>query len=335
MRARALTSLCLLTLVSLALLSLLVGTYQVENGSVFSVLTGGGSALDQHIIFNQRLPRLVAALAVGAALGQAGAIFQSVSRNPLGSPDVIGFTTGSATGALLIILVASSFSGSQASGLPGMSVGLGAVLGGFLTAAFVLLLTGRASAGKTSLGHQMILVGIAVGAMLSSVNDYLLTRADLDAAEAAKTWLYGSLNALTWTTVAVPTLLILLAVPVTLLLTRRLRILELGDDLAAGLGVPVKGTLNLLVGAAVMLTALAISLGGPISFVAFIAPQLATRIWRTPGVALWQSSLLGAVLLLLADYVAAHALTPFQIPVGLVMGAVGGLYLLVVLVKSR
>ncbi|MEU4207910.1 FecCD family ABC transporter permease [Rothia terrae] len=330
------TVLCLLTLVIMALFTLLAGTYQVESGNIWSVLTGSGSALDQHIIFNQRLPRLVAAGAVGASLGLAGAIFQSVSRNPLGSPDVIGFTTGSASGALFIMLVASSMTSSDSTGLPGISIGLGAVLGGFLTAAIVLLLTSHASKnGGTSLGNQMILIGIAVGAMLGSLNDYLLTRADLDAAESAKTWLYGSLNALTWDVVAGPVLLILFFVPATLLLTRRLRILELGDDLASSLGVPPKATLNMLVGAAVLLTALAIMLGGPISFVALIAPQLATRAWKTPGIALCQSSLLGATLLEIADYIAAHALSPFQIPVGLVMGAVGGLYLLIMLIRTR
>ncbi len=331
---RAITGLALVLLIALSLITLIFGTYEITPAGVWQVLTGGGEGLDRYIVLNQRLPRLVAALAVGASLGLAGAIFQSVSRNPLGSPDIIGFTTGSATGALLVVLVltqAGADAETAATG-GGIGTGLGAIAGGFLTAALVLLLSARS--GTSSAGHKLVLVGIAVGAMLSAFNDFLLTRADLEQAESAKTWLYGSLNALTWNSVWLPAVLTCLAVPLVLCFSRMLRVLELGEDLAAGLGLPVHTATRILMTGAVLLTALSIALAGPIGFVALIAPQLSHRVWRTPGAALWQSALTGALLLVAADYVAGHALAPFQIPVGLVTGALGGAYLLWIIVRK-
>ena len=307
--------------------SLIYGSYEMTPEQVFRLIfQGEGTEIERQLVLNQRLPRMLAALVVGAALGLSGAIFQSVSRNALGSPDIIGFTVGSATGALSVVLI-----GPLAA--TGVGMGMGAILGGFVTAAVVMLLAGLG--GGATMGQKMVLIGIAVSAMLSSVNDYLITRGDLEKAEAAKTWQHGSLNAISWGQMEVQSIILVIAVPLILMLTRRLRTLELGDDLAAGLGLPVKRSVNLLVAAAVLLVAIAISVAGPIGFLALIAPQLARRFWRTPGTAMWQSALMGAAILVLADFVAARALAPFQIPVGLVTGAIGGLYMLWLLNRQR
>lgn len=318
----------LLLLCGVAWLALTTGTYSLSLPQIAATLAGQGSELDTHILLNQRLPRLVAALTIGAALGLAGMVFQSVSRNPLGSPDIIGFTTGSATGALTIMLVVPA----AESGSPGIGVASGALIGGFLTAAVAL---GLARCGNRSLAHQLVLVGIALGAMLGSVNDYLLTRADLEAAEVARTWQYGSLNALTWSQTGPIALTLLLLLAPALLAARSVRILELGDDVAAALGLPVTRTSYLLLALAVLLTAGAIALGGPIGFIALVAPQIARRLWATPGAALWQSPLLGAVLLAWSDYWAGHLFAPVQLPVGLVTGALGGAYLLWLLARPH
>lgn len=305
--------------------SLVYGSYEMTPERVFRLIfQGEGTEIERQLVLNQRLPRMLAAIVVGAALGLSGAIFQSVSRNALGSPDIIGFTVGSATGALSVVLIGP---------LAATGVGMGAILGGFVTAAVVMLLAGVG--GGATMGQKMVLIGIAVSAMLSSVNDYLITRGDLEKADAAKTWQHGSLNAISWGQMEVQSVIMVIAIPLILTLTRRLRTLELGDDLAAGLGLPVKRTVNLLVAAAVLLVAVAISVAGPIGFLALIAPQLAHRFWRTPGTAMWHSALMGAAILVLADFVAARALAPFQIPVGLVTGAIGGLYMLWLLNRQR
>lgn len=328
MRRALTTTAVLAVLLAAAAATVATGAYGLSWHGVLATLTGGGSATDRQIVLGQRLPRLVAAALVGAVLSASGAVFQSLSRNPLGSPDVLGFTTGSASGALLIGLLAPD----GRDGSPGgASMAAGAVAGGFATAAVVLLLARR----ERGLGTRLILVGIAVGALLSSLNDYLLTRADLEEAEQAKTWLYGSLNALRWESLAWagPAAVLLLAA----LMTRRreLAALELGEDLAAGLGVPVHRATRRLMVLATALTATGITISGPIGFLALAAPQLAHRLWRTAGLSLPASALLGSTVLVVADFLAARLLSPFEIPVGLVTGALGGVYLLWLLRAER
>ncbi len=271
------TLLVVAVLVVAAVASLVFGSYQMSPDQVFRLIfQGEGTEIERQLVLNQRLPRMLAAVVVGAALGLSGAIFQSVSRNALGSPDIIGFTVGSATGALSVVLIGSLSS-------TGVGMGMGAIIGGFATAAVVMLLAG--ARGGATMGQKMVLIGIAVSAILSSVNDYLITRGDLEKAEAAKTWQHGSLNALSWNQMSVQAVLLLVAIPLVLMLTHRLRVLELGDDLAAGLGLPVKRTVNLLVAAAVLLVAVAISVAGPIGFWRWLPRRLRAacgtlRVWR-------------------------------------------------------
>ncbi|WP_236792114.1 iron chelate uptake ABC transporter family permease subunit [Amycolatopsis sp. GM8] len=295
--------------------ALLTGSYHLSPGAVLDVLAGGGSGTDQFIVVGQRLPRITAALVVGGALGIAGALFQSVSRNPLGSPDIIGFTTGSASGALVSILVA---------GTGGLRTGIGAILGGIATAALVYVL----AIVRGARGQRLIMAGIAVGAMLASLNDYLLTRADQNQAEVAKLWLFGSLNGITWPA-ALP---LICALPVllagTLPLVRPLRLLELGDDKAATVGVRVGRTRFFALLLGVLLTAGAIATAGPIGFLALAAPQLTRRLTRSAGITVLPSALTGAALLCAADLAAQQVLAPFELPVGLVTGALGGIYLM-------
>ena len=286
----------------------------------------GGAELDpiaDFVITGLRAPRAIAAAATGAALGLAGAIFQAMARNPLASPHLVGFTTGSATGALVMLLVAGATSAA--------TVAAAAVAGGALTAAFVAALALRG--GLT--GHRLILVGLATAAMLASVNDYLLTRADLERAQAAKVWLFGSLNGVGWAQVE-PLLLCGAALVVAAaLLAPRLRALELGDEVAAALGSPVRRDKLALIALAVALTGLACSVAGPIGFIALAAPQLGRRLARAPGMSLAAAAATGALLVIVADFLAQRLLSPFQIPVGLVAGAFGGLYLASLLASER
>jgi iron complex transport system permease protein len=313
-RSAAISLAVLLVAVVIAAASLFLGDYHLGLSGVLDVFGGAGSGTDRFIVLGQRLPRAVAGLLVGAALGVAGAVFQSISRNPLGSPDVIGFTTGSASGALVALLVA---------GLGGIQVVIGAVAGGLLTAVVVLAL----SSGAKLHGERLIVVGIAIGAMLASINDFLLTRADRDRAEAAKLWLFGSLNGITWPpvlvlAVALPVLLILLA-----FLTPPLRVLEMGDEIAQGLGVRVAGMRVSAALLGVALTGAAVSVSGPVGFLALAAPQLGRRITHSLAPPFLAAGCTGALLLTTADLVSQRALAPFQIPVGLVAGVLGGAYL--------
>ncbi len=315
-----------LVLLALALLiatgTVVTGTYDITPVDAFGVLGGGGSGLDRFIVVGQRLPRVIAALLVGAALATSGAIFQSVSRNPLGSPDVIGFTTGAATGGIAVILLAGTATAA--------AVSIGTFVGGGIAAVAVVLLSMR----RRLTGERLVLDGIAVAAMLAAVNDYLLSRAPIEQAETAKAWQYGSLNAITWGPIAPVAVVVALVVPAALAHGRALRALELGDDAAAGIGLPLQRTRIIALALGVALAAIAVATAGPIGFLALAAPQLARRIARTPGVSILAAASMGALLLVTADLGAQRLLAPFQIPVGLVTAALGGAYLVWVLVTA-
>ena len=270
-----------------------------------------------------RLPRTVTALAVGACLGAAGAVFQSVSRNALGSPDIIGFTTGAATGAVAQIILFDAGAGATA---------LWAVGGGLLAAALVYLLSLQ---GGLTGGYRLVLVGIGVGAMLSALNSVLLAKGDADLAAQAHLWLSGSLSARTWDH-AVPVLCALaLLLPVLLALGRSLTLMEMGDDAARALGVRVESTRLMSMAAAVGLTAVATAAVGPLAFVALAAPQLAARLTRSPGVPIGTGAMMGAVLVLGSDLLSQQLPVRAALPIGLMTGLVGGIYLLWLLTRSK
>ena len=315
-RALVTAPLLLLAALAVSLGSLLTGAYRLSAADALAVLAGSGSDLDRFIVLDQRLPRALAALLVGAMLALSGAVFQSLSRNPLGSPDIVGFTRGATTGGLVVILLASASSLSM--------IALGTILGGFATAALVVLVALRRGAS----GDALILAGIALSQMLAAGDDYLLTRATIESAETAKAWQFGSLNAITWAQVRPLMAAALLLLPLIAWLGRPAGILELGDDAANALGLGAARARGVLLGYGVVLAAVCVAVSGPIAFLALAAPQLARRASRSAGIALAASAAMGALLLALADFLAARLLSPFQIPVGLVSAACGGLYLL-------
>ena len=321
-RALAVGTGCALLALALGVIAVGSGDYPMSPVDVLRVLTGGGDPAEHFIVTELRLPRVVTALCVGAALALAGAVFQSLIRNPLGSPDVLGFTQGAATGALLVVVVGGS----------SLALGAAAVAGGLLTGVLVHALAWRRGVH----GYRLILVGIGVSAILTGVNGYLLTRAPLMDAARAVLWLTGSLDGRGWVN-ALPLLVALAVLVPTVFLAcgPALRMTELGDDAAAALGVPVQRLRLLLLGAAVLLVSLAAAAAGPVSFVALTAPHLARRLTRAPGPNLLPAMAVGAVLLVAADQVAQRAVTGHQLPVGALTGVLGGGYLVWLLATER
>lgn len=325
-RTLRVTLILALVLVPLGVLVMMTGTFPVDLPAFWAAVTGDGDPKVVRVLEGIRLPRYVGGIVVGAALGVSGAVFQTISRNPLGSPDIIGFITGAATGAIVAILVFEA---------PAVMVSAAAVVSGVLTALIVAALTagrrGHASAG----GYRLILVGIGVGALLAAVNDLLLTRSQRDDAIAAQIWLVGTLNARGWDEVLPTVLAVAVLGPILLLSRRGLEALELGDDMARQTGAAV-GVIRLsTVAIAVALAAFATATAGPISFVALAAPQLIARISRSPSLPLAGSAVMGAVLLVSADLLSQHLPFALSAPVGLVTGVLGGGYLLWLLSRGR
>ena len=301
--------------VVVAAVSLTTGDYPVPLWDVITTLFGHGSSIDYFIVVTLRLPRVVSALLIGAALGMSGATFQSLSRNPLGSPDIVGFTSGAATGAVAEIII---FHGGQA------AIALASLAGGLATAIVVYLLSFRK--GKVA-GYRLILVGIGISAMLGSVTSYLLTRASLYDAQDAQIWLIGSLNAIGWNVVAPLAIALVVLAPVTVIAGRTLNWMEMGDEAARALGVPVERTRLTLVVTATALAAAATAAAGPVSFVALAAPQLCRRLTRTTGALVVPAAFMGAFLLSASDFAAQRVIPSTQLPVGVMTGVIGGAYL--------
>ena len=307
---------------ALAVLALCLGDLPLSVGEVASTLLGGQSGIVQTVVMEWRLPRVLAAVLFGAALGLSGAIFQSLTRNPLASPDIIGLTAGSYAGGLVVIILVGAGAGSAA-------VAGGAIGGGLIATALVYLLAYR----RGIQGFRLIVVGIGISAMLEALSSYLILRAKLEVAMLASVWGAGSLNVVGWAQLLPASVVIAVAVIALVPLGGSLRQLELGDDAATALGSRVERSRLGLVACAVALTAVVTGAAGPIAFVALAAPQIAQRITRTAGIALVPSALLGALVLLGSDIVAQHVL-PTPLPVGVVTVVVGGGYLIWLLIHE-
>nr|WP_157168828.1 iron chelate uptake ABC transporter family permease subunit [Streptomyces typhae] len=313
-----------LVLAALAASVVLIGTgdFDIPAADVIRTLLGNGDPGQEFIINDLRLPRVVVALLVGASLGLGGALFQSIARNPLGSPDVLGIGQGSTAGALLMIVI---FQGSA------NEVAGGALVGGLVTGVAMYLLAWKQGVH----GYRLVLVGIGVNAFAVAMNGYLLTKADLVDAARAVVWMTGSLNGRDWEQVWPLLALCAVLLPLIVAHARPLRMLEMGDDIAYALGVPVERTRVVLMTAAVLLTAAATAAAGPVSFVALTAPQLARRLTRSPGPNLLPAMCMGATLLVVADWASQRVFGADQLPVGVVTGVLGGVYLLWLLVTER
>lgn len=308
---------------ALSIVLLATGTLAFTPGEVLAALLGrGADPMAERVVLGLRLPRVLTALCVGAALGLSGSIFQSISRNALGSPDIIGFTTGAATGAIVQLIL---FDAGP------LAVSLAAALAGMATAAAVFLLALR---GRVTGGSRLVLVGLGVGATLTGINTVLLVAGDLDRAVSAQVWLAGSLTARSWSHAAPCAVALALIVPVVLHHARRLSLLEMGDETARQLGVGVERTRLTLVMTAVALAAIATAAAGPIAFIALAAPQLARRLGGSPDVPLISAAAMGACLLLAADLISQRFPLSINLPIGLTTGLIGGAYLLWLLARS-
>ncbi|MFF8103129.1 FecCD family ABC transporter permease [Streptomyces sp. NPDC016640] len=320
-RSVAVSTVLLVVLVAVLGISLTTGDFELSVTEVVQALTDGGSPGADFIVNTLRMPRLVTAVCVGAALAVSGAILQSLTGNALGSPDVIGFTNGSAVGALTVIIV---LHGSMT------QIAIGALIGGLATAAAVTLLI----AGRGLRGFRLVVVGIGVSALLLAVNSYLITRATFQEALEAQAWLLGSLNNRGWIQANAIGVAVVVLLPVAFVLARRLSVVEMGDLTATALGVGVARTRTALLVVCVALAAFATAVAGPIWFIALAAPQVARRLTRSSAPALVSTALTGAVLLTASDLAVQRLFTGTLLPVGAATGTIGGLYLIWLLVTE-
>ncbi|WP_019059447.1 FecCD family ABC transporter permease [Streptomyces prunicolor] len=301
---------------------LTIGDYPVAFTDVIRALWGSGDAGTVIVVQDLRLPRALVGLLVGVAFGVSGAVFQTMTRNPLASPDMIGLTEGAGTAVVAAVVL------GWTGGLGLSTLGL---LGALATALLVYALAWKGGAT----GYRIILVGIGVSWICSSATNFLVARGNRFEAEAALGWLVGNLNGRTWNQVDSLAIALAVLLPITLGMGRWMRTLMLGDDVAAGLGTPVQPVRLALLLAGVGLVAFGTAAAGPVAFVALACPQIAQRLAGTSSPPPLVSGLTGALVVLGSDLLAREAIPGTELPVGIVTGALGAPVLLWLLIRAN
>jgi iron complex transport system permease protein len=302
-------------------LTLMLGRSFVPPDQVWLALTGGDAGAANFTVGTLRLPRVVLSIVAGLSFGLGGVAFQTLLRNPLASPDIIGISTSASAAAVFAIVVL---------GFDGAGVATVAVSASLLVALFIFMLSFR----RGGFGARLILTGIGIGAISQSIIFFVLSRAPAwDAAEATR-WLAGSVNGAAWGQIMPALICLLLFGSLLLTQSRQLELMRLGEDTAAALGIKVNSTRVAVLLAAVALISFATAAAGPIAFVAFLAGPIATRVTGNSGSALIPGALTGALLVVVADFCGQYAFG-VRYPVGVVTAALGAPYLLYLIVRSN
>lgn len=302
--------------------TLTLGDFAVPLGQIVATVLGGGTGEYDFVVRTLRLPRTLAAVGVGIALGTSGAVFQGLVRNPLVAPDIIGVTTGASVTAVALIVL----------GGPTALLPLAAFAGAVGAAGIVYALSWRG--GIT--GNRLVLVGIGVNAIAYALTTFLIVRFPIERVAPAVLWQTGSLYGRGWQHVVWLAVGLAVLLPAAAVLVPRLRALQLGDDAAAALGARVERERAGLVVVGAGLAAVAVAVAGPVAFVALMVPHVARMLLGplTGGV-LVAAGLIGAVIVLVSDLIAQHLFSPVSLPVGVVTAAAGAPYFLFLLYRSN
>ncbi len=315
------TFLLVLLTIILAGILLIYGNKQYPLKTVIRVLLGEEIQGASFAIGTLRLPRMLSGLLVGIAFGIAGSTFQTMLRNPLASPDIIGVTSGSSVAAVFCILVLK---------ISGNMVSVIAVTSGLLVAALLYFL----SRGGSFSGGRLILIGIGIQAMLNAAISFLLLRANQYDVPAALRWMSGSLNGRKLEDIPVLFLIVVIFGSIIILLGDHLRVLELGEQSAISLGLRTDVVRLILVLSSVFLIAFATAVTGPVAFVAFLSGPIAGKLVGAGAPITLPSGLVGAVLVLAADIIGQFAFDT-RFPVGIITGILGAPYLLFLLIRMN
>ncbi|MHC0429929.1 FecCD family ABC transporter permease [Streptomyces sp. O3] len=300
---------------------LCVGETYATPAEVVKVLLGRPSS-EEFVVGTLRLPRMTVGLLVGAAFGVAGALIQTVARNPLASPDIIGISQGASALAVATL----TFGLASYTALPYV-----AVSGGVLAAALVYVFAWRGGLHAT----RFVLIGIGFALALRALTTLFMTKGDYLVAQQAMIWMTGSLNGLGWEQAAPMGWVLLALTPAIAWAARAQRTVSMDDDTATALGVRLGRVRLGLVALGVVLASVATGTAGPVEFVALLAPQITRRLTRTAQIPLLCSALMGALIVVLADLLARRLLSPVELPVGVLTAAVGAPYLIWLIIRSR
>ncbi len=302
--------------------SLAFGAVDVSIGEVLGAIRGTAPESTTRIVVESRLPRALCAVLAGCNLAVAGVLLQSVTRNPLADPGLIGITAGAGMAATIVLTVRPD----AAYLLP-----IAAFVGAMVSAVFVYAVSWRPGGGASPV--RMILAGVAVNAILGAVIGLLIT-AFADRIPAVMFWTTGSFNGRGWTHFRLMLPYSVVGMLLAIGLRRHMRVLELGDDAAATMGVRVERTRMIAFAAASLLAGSAASIAGLVGFIGLVVPHLVRLVLGSNRHVLAVSAFAGAAVLLWSDLIARTVLAPSELPVGVVTGMIGGPYFIFLLYRS-
>ncbi|THF75885.1 FecCD family ABC transporter permease [Cohnella fermenti] len=311
------------------IISMNSGVIHLSPLDVIKSVFGHGTAQQNLILFEFRLPRILISIMVGAGLALSGCILQGITRNPLSDPGILGINAGA---GLMVVLFVSFYQSNTAA--PIFLLPVLALIGAFATAGLLLAMAYKRGEGVVP--SRLVLVGIAIGSGISSAMIVLTIKLSPEQYQFVQTWLAGSIVGANWKYViaVVPWLCVL--VPYVLLKARTLNVLSLGEQLATGLGARTNRDRGLLVLAAVALAGVCVAVGGGISFVGLIGPHLARRLVGSKHqVLIPASALTGGLLLLAADTIGRVAIQPSSMPAGIVVAIIGAPYFLYLMTRMK
>ncbi|MBD2342460.1 iron ABC transporter permease [Calothrix sp. FACHB-156] len=319
--------LCLVIAVVVAMvMNLGRGEYPIAPSDIVKTVLGIDTGNRDHVfvIYNLRLPRTLVAFMVGMALAVSGTIFQGLTRNPLADPGIIGINAGASLAAVSVIVLFPS--------APIYTLPLSAFVGALLMAGLIYSLAWNNGSSPV----LFILMGVGLSAIASAFTSLLITFGDIYSVSDALVWLAGSVYGRTWEQVFSFFPWLIIFVPMALILARHLNALNLGDDVAKGLGTRVEWQRGLLLLVAVALAGAGVATAGMIGFVGLISPHLGRQLVGTNHEGLLPTSaLLGGMLVVVADFIGRTLFAPIEIPCGVVTAAVGAPYFLYLLIRNR
>lgn len=326
--AAAMMSLLVLALLATIIVSLDLGSTRMSWSQVAATLIGRGYWIDNLVIFQMRMPRIVMSILVGAGLSVSGVVLQGLTRNDLASPGTVGVSGGSGLGMTFLLVMYPTITATMPMLLP-----VGAVVGALLTTTLVFALSYRPG---ILLPSRLLLVGIAIGYGAHAAMLLFSLRMSYVTYSYVVSWLAGTLGSADWKSIQLLLPCCLVLVPAAWSRSRILDTFSLGDQMAASLGVAVERERLLLLGIATVLTSACVAIGGHMAFLGLIAPHLARRLVGHKHLLLFPAAAIcGAILLLLADSLGRHLFAPSEVPAGVLVGILGGVYFVYLLARSN
>lgn len=322
----------LVVLLTASIVGLGLGSAQMSWSQVVATFLGHGYWVDNLVLFDIRLPRIIMCILVGAGLAVSGVVLQGITRNDLASPGTIGVSGGAGFGMMFLLLWSPTTVATMPMLLP-VGAMVGAMVGALLVTTLVFALSYRHG---IVLPSRLLLVGIAIGFGAQAAMLLISLRMNYVTYNTVLAWMAGSLGSADWKSIRVLAPCCAVFIPAAWTRARVLNIFSLGDHAATGLGVAVHRERLLLLGLATALTSACVGIAGHIAFLGLVAPHLARRLVGENHILLFPAgALCGAILLLIADSLGRHLFAPIEMPAGVLVGILGGIYFLYLLSRAR